>query len=156
MTMSKRRKPGRPARELGALPILMRFSRNAEIDLQLIPHAALENIREGRGSEQDWHTLAFRVNVGQMLGRQAFAGRADVHGVMDAGVVAVAELGKRYRRAGRMVATGDELRAIGEALCLTDELQENTTRRQQLVATRSVYITATATAQHPTGELIAA
>lgn len=136
--MSKRKHRGRPARETGALPILFRFSRNSEINLQIRPHAALQQVSTGCANEKDWDTLSTRVNVGQVLSRQAFPDRADVHELMDQAVLAVVSLGKRYRAVGRMVATGEELTAISEALRLTDEMQKETTRLQQLVATRTV------------------
>ncbi|WP_455275106.1 hypothetical protein [Ralstonia thomasii] len=154
--MKKRRKPGRPARETGALPSLFRFSRSAELHLQLVPHIELEKMRDGTATEQSWHTLAFRINVGQTLAHQQFADQAAALDAMAHGVWAIAEVGKRYKRTGRFGCTGDEFRAIGEALNLTDDMQKETTRREQRTATNAVYALATQRAASATGELISA
>ncbi|MCL1619473.1 hypothetical protein [Ralstonia pseudosolanacearum] len=147
--MSKRRHHrGRPARETGALPSVIRFSRGAEVQLQLVPHVELEKLRDGTAAEESWHTLAFRINVGQVLAQQHFAHVGDVLDAMARGVVAVAEVGKRFRR------VGDEFRAIGAALTLTDDMQEATTRRQQLHATQTVYALATQRGAAAAGELL--
>lgn len=136
--MSKRKHRGRAARETGALPILFRFSRDDDLNLQIRAHAALQHVSTGGADEKDWNTISARVNVGQVLSRQAFPDRADVHELMDLAVLAVVSLGKRYRAVGRMVATGHELTVIGDALQLIDEMQKETTRRQQRAATRLV------------------
>ncbi|MDO3616665.1 hypothetical protein Q3O97_12470 [Ralstonia pseudosolanacearum] len=151
--MSRRRHHrGRPARETGALPSVIRFSRGAEV--QLVPHVELEKLRDGTATEESWHTLAFRINVGQVLAQQHFAHVGDVLDAMARGVVAVAEVGKRLRRVGRFGCTGDEFRAIGAALPLTDDMQEATTRRQQLHATQTVYALATQRGAAAAGELL--
>lgn len=136
--MSKRKHRGRPARELRMLPILFRFSRDDDINLQIRSHAALQHVSTGNADEKDWDTISARVNVGQVLSRQAFPDRTDVHELMDQAVLAVVSLGKRYRAVGRMVLTGQELTVIGDALLLIDEMQKETTRRQQRAATRLV------------------
>lgn len=153
--MSKRRcKRGRPARETGALPSIIRFSHGAEVQLQLVPHVELEKMRDGTATEESWHTLAFRINVGQVLAQQHFAHANDVLDAMARGVVPVAEVGRRFKRVGRFGCTGDEFRAIGAALTLTDDMQEATTRRQQLHATQTVYALATQRGAAATGELL--
>lgn len=153
--MSRRRHHrGRPARETGALPSVIRFSRGAEVQLQLVPHVELEKLRDGTATEESWHTLAFRINVGQVLAQQYFAHVGDVLNAMARGVVAVAEVGKRFRRVGRFGCTGDEFRAIGAALTLTDDMQEATTRRQQLHATQTVYAQATQRGAAAAGEFL--
>ncbi|TMS58500.1 hypothetical protein MW7_007165 [Imbroritus primus] len=150
--MSKRIKRGRPARETGAMPSLFRFSRNAELSLQLIPHSELEKLRDGTANEESWHTLAFRINVGAMLAAMYFA--QDAQDAMTAAVAAVASVGKRYTATGRLGMSGDEFRAIGAGLNLTDEMQTTTTKRQQYLATRAVYSKATAGGRVKVGEMI--
>lgn len=149
--MSKRNKRGRPARETGALPSLFRFSRNAELSLQLIPHSELEKLRDGTATEESWHTLAFRINVGAMLAAMYFQ---HVEPEMTSAVQAVADVGKRFVSIGRLGMTGDEFRAIGTGLNLTDDMQMATTKRQQYLATRAVYTKATAGGRVKVGEMI--
>lgn len=150
----RRNKRGRPARETGALPIIFRFNQRNETQLQLVPHVELEKMVDGSATEESWYTLAFRINVGQMLAQRQFSDHPDVLDAMARGVAAVAEVGKRFKRAGRFGCTGDEFRAIGAAITLTDDMQEATTRRQQLQATRLVYSLATQHGAGATGELI--
>lgn len=52
---------------------------------------------------------------------------------------AICEVGKRYKRTGKLGCTGDEFRAIGDGLNLADDPQEATTRREQREAYRWVY-----------------
>lgn len=151
----RRNKRGRPARETGALPIPFRFSQRSETQLQLVPHVELEKMRDGTATEDSWHTLAFRINVGQMLAQQQFRDQPDVLDAMARGVAAIAKVGKRFKRASRFGCTGDEFRAIGAAITLTDDMQEATTRRQKLQATQLVYSLATQRGAGATGELIA-
>lgn len=120
------------------LPVCFRFSNNAELDLQLVPHSELSKILDGTATEAAWHTLAFRINVGQVVAALYFADNRPLCDAMAAGVVAIAGVGKRFRERGLLGVTGDEFRAIGQALNLTDDMQQACTRRQLLVATLQV------------------
>lgn len=155
MPASKHRKTrrSRPARTCG-LPVMFRFSQNAELDLQLVPHVELSKILDGTATEEAWHTLAFRINVGQAVACLYFTDNQPLREALDAAVVAVAEVGKRYRARGRLGVTGDEFRAIGQGLNLTDDLQRACTRRQLLAATLQVNTKATASGAAAAGELI--
>ncbi|MER8124604.1 hypothetical protein ABS198_20200, partial [Acinetobacter baumannii] len=93
----------------------------AERHLQMIPHNELARVLKGMGTEESWHTLAVRVNVGAMMAKLYF--NVEAQEAMTAAVHAVAEAGKRYVTTGKMILTGDESRAIGGGLNLTDEMQ---------------------------------
>ncbi|MEC3766846.1 hypothetical protein [Cupriavidus sp. SS-3] len=136
MPASKHRKSRRPrpARTCG-LPVMFRFSRNAEVDLQLIPHVELSKILDGTATEAAWHTLAFRINVGQVVASLYYADNQALRDAMDAAVMAVSAVGKRLASRGALGVTGDEFRAIGQGLNLTDDMQRACTRRQLLAAT---------------------
>jgi hypothetical protein len=134
------------------LPVLLRWGTSDELRLNLVPHVELDKIRDGNGTEVSWHTLAFRVNIGQLLAGQYFDG--DVLDIMAKAVLAVSDLGKRYRQVGHFVMKGDEFVAIGAGLNATDELQKATTRKQQLAVYQKVYGRAAAGADLPIGELI--
>ncbi|WP_454711124.1 hypothetical protein [Cupriavidus nantongensis] len=157
MPASKHRKSRRPrpARPCG-LPVMFRFSRNAEVDLQLVPHVELSKILDGTATEAAWHTLAFRINVGQAVASLFFKEHQELRDAMDAAVEAVAHVGKRFQQRGRLGMTGDEFRAIGHALNLTDEMQRACTRRQLLAATLQVNAKATASGPVVAGEIITA
>lgn len=155
MPASKHRKNRRSHRPReSCLPVMYRFSGNAEVDLQLIPHVELSKILDGTASEASWHTLAFRINVGQVVATLFFADNQDLRDAMDAAVVAVADVGKRFRLRGRLGVTGDEFRAIGQGLNLTDDMQRTCTRRQLLVATLQVNSKATASGPVAAGEIL--
>ncbi|SCU94467.1 conserved exported hypothetical protein [Cupriavidus necator] len=155
MPASKHRKirRPRPARPCG-LPVMFRFSSNAEVDLQLIPHVELSKILDGTATEAAWHTLAFRINVGQVVATLYFAENQELRDAMDAAVIAVADVGKRFHLRGRLGVTGDEFRAIGQALNLTDDMQRACTRRQLLAATLQAENRATAHGPVEAGQIV--
>lgn len=150
--MSKRNKRGRPARETGALPSLFRFSRNAELSLQLIPHSELEKLRDGTATEESWHTMAGRVNVGAVMAQLFF--NQEAQDAMTVAVHALASIGKRYQSMGRMGMTGDEYVAICDGLNLTDEMQGQTTTKEHRRALLAVYAMATAGGRVKVGQMI--
>ncbi|UBM11706.1 hypothetical protein [Cupriavidus metallidurans] len=154
MPASKHRKNRRPhqMREK-RLPSCYRFSSNAEVDLQLVPHVELSKILDGTATEAAWHTLAFRINVGQAVATMYFAENLPLRDAMDAAVIAIAEVGKRFRARGRLGVSGDEFRSIGQGLNLTDDMQRICTRRQLLVATLQVEASATTSGHVPAGEI---
>jgi hypothetical protein len=135
----KRRKPGRPARETKALPVIFRHSGGADTDLKLIPHMMLDKIIRGEGDEECWHTIVFRLNCGCAIANKSFAHQPEAQDEMEKALVAICEVGKRWKRTGKFGCTGDEFRVIGDGLNLADELQEATTRREQRGAYRWVY-----------------
>ncbi len=155
MPASKHRKNrrARASRACG-LPVMYRFSSSDEVDLQLVPHVELSKILDGTATEVAWHTIAFRINVGQMVATLYFADNLPLRDAMDAAVVAVADVGKRYRERSRLGVTGDEFRAIGQGLNLTDDMQRACTRRQLLVATLQVENRATALGPVEAGQII--
>lgn len=135
----KRRKPGRPARETGALPSVFRHSGSADTDLKLIPHAMLDKILHGEGDEECWTTIVFRLNCGNAIANKSFAHQPEVQDEMEKALAAICDVGKRFKRTGKFGCTGDEFKAIGAGLNLADDLQANTTRREQRGAYRWVY-----------------
>lgn len=112
----KRRKPGRPARETGALPVIFRHSASADTNLKLTPHQHLSKILAGDGDEECWHTIVFRLNCGNAIANKSFAHQPEAQDEMERALAAVCEVGKRYKRTGKLGCTGDEFRAIGDGL----------------------------------------
>ncbi|SUA78280.1 hypothetical protein [Pandoraea pnomenusa] len=130
------------------IPIILRHNSAAECQLMLVPHEELEKLRTGMATEESWHTLAFRINVGQALAVAYFT--PDVREALSEAAIAVSEVGKRYMTENRLGVTGDQFRAIARGLTLTDDLQKITTRREQLEAHQFALRTA---AQVPAGEV---
>ena len=131
------RKPYRPKSAPGQIPVLLRYSATDERQLKLVPHMALAAIREGRAVEEDWHTLAVRVNWGTVLAR--FPEYQGVQPDFTVALDALRSLKARAEKTGRWIGTGDELRSIGEALALCDEMQDGTTRRDLKAALDQVF-----------------
>ena len=121
-----------------ALPVLLRFSGKDARHLKMVPHLALAAIRNGSAVEADWHTLVCRLNWGIVLTR--FPEYQGVQPDFDDALNAALALKARADRTGRWVATGDELKAIGEALAICDEMQDGTTRKDLLAALQQVFI----------------
>ncbi|MDR5839294.1 hypothetical protein [Caballeronia sp. LZ034LL] len=118
--------------------IMFRNTQNEELNLALVPHGHLQAIAEGRGTEDAYLTVCFRIMVGASL--TAFADdvgketlEKEVFLPASDSLIAV---GERYQRLGKFGVNGDELKSLKEALNLTDDLQNVTTRRQQ----RDMYV----------------
>lgn len=111
------------------LPKVYRFNKEAETNLQLIPHQELEALRTGNGSEQSFHTLAARLNVGLVCFQQYWKDDMDNILLMDSALNSLVSVRERFQRTGKWGVSGDELKNIGTGLNLTDEAQLNLTRR---------------------------
>ena len=109
------------------LPIIFRQSKSADRTLKTMPHLALSAMRSGKGTFDDWETLATRINIGVVLAARHFK---DASEAMQGAVEAIQSAHKRFTEAKRWGLSGDEFRAIGEALNLADEMQEQCTRRE--------------------------
>lgn len=114
--------------------ILFRVRRDDELNLQLVPHGHLTAMAEGRGDEEAYLTVVFRMLVGASLsvfadevGKETLETR-----VFFPALGSAIAVGERYQRLGQFGLNGDELTRLKEALKLTDDLQTVTTRRQQL------------------------
>lgn len=114
--------------------ILFRNSHDEELDLKLLPHAHLMAITAGRGDDDAFCTLVFRILVGNSLteftdeeGRQQLQKE-----VFESALASLISVGERYQRTGKFGTSGEELGRLKDALNLTDQLQVATTRRQQL------------------------
>ena len=96
--------------------------------MQLIPHLEFAKLKAMEADESTWHTLAARLNVGQLLAHRHFneAEKIICRNALDAMV----SIRDRHSKVGKWGGTGDELRDIGKALNLTDEMQKASTRRE--------------------------
>jgi len=124
------------------VPILFRTDPEHDRNLKLIPHQELVELREGRGTETSWHTITARLNFGGVLAMQHEFSE-DPKPMIKAALGAMQTLKARHESTGRYVLTGDELKAIGAGLTMTDDLQDATTRRQHRDALRVVMQVAT-------------
>lgn len=135
---SKPKKAYRPKYQPGQLPVTIRHSAKADTMLQMVPHEELEKLRQGEADEFTVNTLAFRLNWGYVMAGEVFD-NPEVRAVMEMGLAAIRSVKERVDRLGKYGATGEEFRALGEALNFTDEMQKNATRREQHEALTAVY-----------------
>jgi hypothetical protein len=114
--------------------ILFRNTPDEELNLALIPHGHLKALADGRGGEEEYLTVVFRIMVGASL--IAFADEDDrkmlEREIFLPALSSLIAVGERKQRLNRFGFSGDELTGLKQALNLTDDLQKVTTRRQQL------------------------
>lgn len=126
----KPRKKYRPRYVEGQLPITIRHSAASDMMLQMIPQSELEKLRDGTADEFVVNNLKFRLNWGHVMSNECFD-TPEARAVTLAGIDAIREVEARYARLGKWGCTMPEFAAMGDALNLTDEMQAQTTRRQQ-------------------------
>lgn len=113
----------------GALPIIFRTAPEDERTLKLMPHTELATIRAGEGNEESYWTVTNRLNWASTLASMvefSFSPTETINAALDA----LMALHERYKQVGKFVLKGEELRIIGEALTLADDMHDATTRRQ--------------------------
>lgn len=114
------------------IPDIVRHSQMQELDLKIIPHAHLQALVDGRGDTNEYLTVAFRVLVGASLTVLADSdGEKTLEQAFQPAIDALLSIGERYERLKKFGLNGDELMALKEALNLTDELQDVSTKKQQ-------------------------
>ena len=126
----KPRKAYKPKYVEGQLPITIRHTNASDTMLQMIPHSDLERLRDGTADDYVANTLAFRLNWGYVMAGEYFD-TPEARACTEAGLAAIRSVKERHERLGKWGCTGPEFAAMGQALNLTDEMQAQTTRRQQ-------------------------
>jgi hypothetical protein len=121
-----------------SLPITIRHSGETETALQLAPHAELLKFREGLATEESWHTIVARLNVG-LVAIQQNRGQTKV---VETGLKAMLKVKERNEKTGKWLLSGQDYKEIGLALGDTDSIQLSVTRKQFAQAIRYVYETA--------------
>ena len=138
--MAKNKKPAKRYKpQPRMLPKNIRFSSDAELKLQLIPHQNLASLRSGSFEEHMWHAMAARMNLGNTLAYTYFE---DAKDAMDKGCLALRSVWDRHSRTGKWGATGEELCHLGDGLNYTDDMQLKCTRRELDSAMEHVYVVA--------------
>jgi len=120
------------------LPLTIRHGEEAETALQLAPHAELLKFREGLATEESWHTIVARLNVGLVAIQQ---NRGQTKAV-EAGLKAMLKVKERNEKMGKWMLSGQDYKEIGMALGDTDSIQLSVSRRQFAQAIRYVFETA--------------
>jgi hypothetical protein len=120
---------------VSSLPITIRHSAEAETALQLAPHAELLKFREGIATEESWHTIVARLNVG-LVAIQQNRGQPKA---VEAGLKAMLKVKERNQKTGKWMLSGQDYKEIGMALGDKDSIKLSLTRKQFAQAIRYVF-----------------
>lgn len=118
-----------------AIPIVFGLAADKKTDLRLPYHLSLEALRNGCGTDDDAHTIVSSLLICRELAKlfQAEA-QQTIHRSIEA-ITAVKHRGDN----GKWGVSGDQFRAISEALVLVDEMQDASTRREVREAIKTVW-----------------
>lgn len=91
--------------------------------LNLRNHHALSAIAQGRGTREDWDKIVGAINMANIMCERGIGDeyRQDMIAARDA----LCECGKRIVKTGRVLFTGDELRAVNAGMAAHDAQLEN-------------------------------
>ena len=127
--MPSNKKPRKPKKYVPrTIPLTIRHNAESETALQLAPHSELMKLREGYGDIESWHTIVARLNIGLVAANAA--GKEDQAKNIRIGLDAMLKVQARFDKSGKWGLSGSDLREIGDALVLTDNLQLSLTRKQ--------------------------
>lgn len=120
------------------VPMLM-FGYDAAhaLRLKMMPHAAFERLKDGVADDDDLATIVVRLDWGYILAKKIFE-EPVISGVLEKAFEGVKSLQNTINTSGLCIATEHELGAIGKGLTVVDDLQDNTTRREQWLALHDV------------------
>lgn len=135
--MAKSKKPRKAYKPMmtAAIPIVFGLAKEKKTDLRLPYHLSLEALRSGHGCDDDAHTIVSALLIGRELSKlyQAEAQQTVLRGIE--AITAVKHRGDN----GAWGVSGDQFRAISEALVLVDEMQDASTRREVRSAIQKVW-----------------
>lgn len=107
--------------------------------VKLVPHARLDSIAEGIGTRYDLEVIKGRLNLGYVLVTAHFE-TPEATATMLSGLDVLRGIDARAEEFPRFIDPG-EYQLLGDALNLTDELQDLTTRKEQAAALQLVHDT---------------
>jgi hypothetical protein len=108
--------------------VLFRFSDEDERRFQLVPHAQLCNLREGRADQETVDMLEFRIRWCEHLAKKV--NLPEVVEQTGKSINCLREIHARCAMVSKYVTTQEEASTLGESLTLADELQVQSTRRE--------------------------
>ncbi|MEM5384160.1 hypothetical protein VSR68_11280 [Paraburkholderia phymatum] len=115
------------------------FEGDAQLDATLqtsiltAVHAAATSLVRGANDESAWHTIVNAFNIAQILSETA--GNREVGlNVMYAAQNAMIGIGERANETGRLVFTGEELKAMNAGVALFEQFAQTVSKRQYAAA----------------------
>ena len=118
----------------------------ADTQFKVLPQAVLTKFKDGTADAVDVNTLTMRLNTGYVMSTEIFD-TPEATATLLEGLQAIRGVINRLQTTGRVGATGAEYNAIGAALTLTDEMQDQCTQRQHAEVMAAVLHFGWATAQ---------
>ena len=129
--MPGNKKPRKKMRRVWVgLPKVIRHTHEADTMLKMIPHMELAKLRDGTADEGTWHTLVCRLDWGCFMSIDHFE-NIEANDAIQAALNGMRSIKDRFDRLGKWGMSGEEFVNIGAALNLVDEMQSQTTRREQ-------------------------
>ena len=128
-TNKKPRKKYRP-KEIPLLPKVFRQTPEVDRMLKMIPQQELQSLRDNTADKGTWNTLTCRLDWGLFMAIDHFDNIDANDAIIDA-LDSMRSIKARYERIGKWGMTGEEFLNIGAALNLVDDMQTQTTRREQ-------------------------
>lgn len=132
----KPRKAYKPKYRPGALPIQYGLSREMKTDMRLPYHLSLDLFKRGLGTDDDAHQIVSALLVGHELAK-LYSPQASQ--AMQEAIDAISAVKARGDQTGQWGVSGDQFRAISEALVLMDDMQEGASRREVRNALMAVW-----------------
>lgn len=113
-----------------ALPKVFRQTIDADNLLKMIPHQELARLRDGTADEGTWHTLVCRLDWGSFMSTDHFDD-IDANDLIQEALVSMRSIKARFYRLNKWGVSALEFASIVDALNLIDDMQNQTTRREQ-------------------------
>lgn len=133
--MKKRRNKKYVPKPMAAIPIIFGLASEKKTDLRLPYHLSLEALRTGNGTADDAHTIFSSLLIGRELARLY---QSETQQTVMSGIDAIAAVKERGDQ-GKWGVSGEQFKAISEALVLVDEMQDASTRREVRDAIKTVW-----------------
>lgn len=116
---------------------LFRFGRDSEMWLLHQPHQALESLRTGSATANDYESLSLRILWAAQMVKDHII-ESEPLDIVTQALMALESIGKRHERTGKFGMSGEEFRLLGGGLELADQLQGTLTRKEMEQSFRTV------------------
>ena len=136
-TSKKPRKKYNPHKLATATPVTIRYNNKDALKLQLAPQISLGEFKSGKGHAANWHTIWWRIHFGKQLAHLFDGGEHETY--LDQALAIMDDVKDRAQEEPYFwTIEPSDANVVGQVLTLVDEMQESTTRRDQLTASLAV------------------
>ena len=117
-------------------PVLFRYGKDDDNKLKFPPQISLEEFNSGLGDLSKWKTIYFRVQVGTQLINYFEKDSLDIR--IEDGIDCLNDIYYHHQKTNKWEINSNQLSLMKSILCCIDNMQDGTTRNQQLIATNYV------------------